>query len=154
MSTGLNLSLKTIHRLVGYITAVSLHWPPTSAVDKTSAGTDWEASFNVPHGPEHHLELSSRVCEAWPSLWTWPGECVWELRRGRAGGWIKGTQLRPPQSRQTMLGQMALNIAHMLGSVSSYNKLSSEQPNVYMTWLMTQFAPQGRSSAPLMQNFL
>lgn len=35
---------------MSYITAVSYHRPQTSAVDKTNAGMEWEASSNVPGG--------------------------------------------------------------------------------------------------------
>lgn len=108
---------------MSYITAVSYHWPQTSAVDKTNAGMEWEASSNVPRGPQHHLEPSSNVCEASPSLWTWPGECLRAQWRERVGGQVL---LPPPQTRQTTLGQMALNITAMSSSVSRSNKLTPE----------------------------
>lgn len=48
--------------------------------------------------------------------------------------------LPPPQTRQTMLGQMALNIAAVFSSVSSYNELTTDQADAYVTREMTQCA--------------
>lgn len=122
---------------MSYITAVSYHWPQTSAVDKTNASMEWEASSNVPRGPQHHLEPSRNVCEASPSLWTWPGECLRAQWRERVGGQVL---LPPPQTRQTTLGQMALDIAAMFSSVSCSNKLTPEGADAYVTRQMPHCA--------------
>lgn len=70
------------------------------------------------------------------------GVRVWE-RKSHGGpefGVVdQGMELRPPESRQTMLRQMALSIASMFSWVSSYSKLSPEMANVCMTWLMMRF---------------
>lgn len=104
MSTELNLSLKNHSSPRELNHSNTPHWPPVSSVDKTSTAMDWEASFNDSLGPEHHLELSNRVCEAWPSLWTWPAVhvcgcgCVCEKESWRATVWGGGSRDGAPST--------------------------------------------------------
>lgn len=129
---------------MSHIAAEPQNWPPASAVDKTSVAMDWEASLNDSLGPEHHLELSKRVYEAWPSLWTWPGQCVWVCvcERGRAeegqslGWWIKGGSTVHRSQDKRRLDRWHSTSPTCSVSVSTYSKLSPEMAIVCMKWLM------------------